>query len=432
MLRQKVPFAALLATLTVVYFCAGKFGLSLAFFNPSASPVWPASGIALAALLLWGYRLWPAIFLGAFLVNISTQGTIATSLGIATGNTLEALLGAWLMRRFANGPKAFERARDISKFVLLAAMLSTAFGATVGVTSLSLGGFTPWEHYRTIWLTWWLGDMVGDLILAPLLVIWVAQAPPRLLPKGILEAVALLAATFATSSLIFFADLPASLVYLTLLPLLWAAFRFGAHGAITSAFLMTVLVLVDTLNSPGPFPTPNPNLSLLLLQIFVATITVTALVLAAVVSERTRAETALQKAKYELTRANENLETRVRHRTDDLERANSALLQEFAEEKSLEQRLATLLSGPATAAAKDYACRALSVIGTSASVPALAALLSDPALSSQARTALERIPGAAVDRALIAALPQLENRLKAGVINSSISIFTPCPSCMRP
>ncbi|MDP2602562.1 MAG: MASE1 domain-containing protein [Deltaproteobacteria bacterium] len=339
MLRQKVLFAAALATLTVVYFCAGKFGLSLAFFHPSASPVWPASGIALAALLLWGYRLWPAVFLGAFLVNISTHGTIATSLGIATGNTLAPLLGAWLTRRFANGPKAFERARDIFKFVLLAAMLSTAFGATVGATSLSLGGFSPWEHYQTVWLTWWFGNMAGDLILTPLLVIWVAQVPPRLTVERIPEVFCLLAATFAIGSLIFVGGLSSGLKYLALPPLVWAAFRFGAHGTAISAFVITALALMGTMKTLAPFPTPNPNLSLLLMQIFVATITVTALVLAAVVSERTRAETALQNAKAELTRANEDLEKRVRQRTDDLERANSALLQKFAEEKKLEQQL---------------------------------------------------------------------------------------------
>jgi len=339
MLRQKLPLAASLATLTAVYFCAGKFGLSLAFFNPSASPVWPASGIALAALLLWGYRLWPAIFLGAFLLSISTQGTIATSLGIATGNTLEALLGAWLMRRFANGPKAFERAGDIFKFVLLAAILSTAFGATLGVTSLSLGGFAPWDHYQTIWLTWWFGDMAGDLILTPLIVIWVAQVPPRMTAKRIPEALGLLAATFTIGSLIFVGGPSSGLKYLALPPLIWAAFRFGAHGTVTSAFVMTALALMGTMKTLEPFTAPDANLSLLLLQLFIAIITVTALVLAAVVSERTRAETALQKAKDELTRANEDLEKRVRHRTEDLERANSALLQKFAEEKKLEQRL---------------------------------------------------------------------------------------------
>ncbi len=338
-LRQKVPDAVLIAILGVVYFCAGKFGLSLAFFNPSASPVWPASGIALAALLLWGYRLWPAIFLGAFLVNISTQGTIATCLGIATGNALEALLGAWFMDHFAKGPKAFKRAIDIFKFVLLAAMLSTAFGATVGVTSLSLGGFAPWQHYRTTWLTWWLGDVVGDLILTPLLVIWVAQVPPRLTAKRIGEAVGLFAAICATSSLIFLGELSSGLRYLTLPPLIWAAFRFGAHGAVTSAFVMTAVAVMGTLKTLEPFTTTDPNLSLLLLQLFIAIVTVTGLVLAAVLSERKRAEEALQQAKDDLTRANEELEKRVQQRTADLERANGALLQKFAEEKKLEQRL---------------------------------------------------------------------------------------------
>src|SRR5919108_5112687 len=151
------------------YFLAGKFGLSLAFFHASASAVWPPSGIALAALLLWGYRLWPGIFLGAFLVNITTQGSAATTLGIATGNTLEAVIGAWLVGRYAGGLKAFERARNVFKFVVLAAILSTAVSATLGVTSLSLGGFAAWEDYQHIWLTWWLGDMVGNLIVAPLL-----------------------------------------------------------------------------------------------------------------------------------------------------------------------------------------------------------------------------------------------------------------------
>jgi integral membrane sensor domain MASE1 len=122
--------AAILA-LAAVYFGAAKFGLALAFVNASATAVWPPTGIALAALLLWGYRLWPGIFLGAFLVNITTQGTLLTTLGIATGNTLEALLGVWLVNEFANGRRAFEQARDIFKFVLLAVFVSTAASTAV-------------------------------------------------------------------------------------------------------------------------------------------------------------------------------------------------------------------------------------------------------------------------------------------------------------
>src|SRR3990170_5272817 len=162
--NQYLRAAGYILVLAFCYSCAGKFGLSLASVNPSASAVWPPSGIALAALLLWGYRLWPGIFLGAFLVNITTQGNVATTLGIASGNTLEALLGAWLVGRFANGAKAFERARNIFKFVLLAGLISTAVSATFGVTSLTLGGYSPWDRYAAIWFTWWSGNIAGDLL----------------------------------------------------------------------------------------------------------------------------------------------------------------------------------------------------------------------------------------------------------------------------
>src|SRR5258708_4426999 len=178
--------------LAAVYFCAAKFGLSLAFLNASVSAVWPPSGIALAILLVSGFRLWPGVFLGAFLANLQTQGTLATSLGVATGNTLEALLGAWLVRRFANGLKAFDQPRDIFRFALLAAVFSTTASATLGVTSLRLGGFIPREQYGAIWFTWWLGDMVGALTVTPLLIAWMTQPMRQILPRRLLEAAGLL------------------------------------------------------------------------------------------------------------------------------------------------------------------------------------------------------------------------------------------------
>jgi integral membrane sensor domain MASE1 len=128
------------AGLCAVYFVAGKLGLMMAVVHPSATAVWPPTGIALAALLLLGYRVWPGILLGAFLVNVATAGTVATSLGIAAGNTLEGLLGAYLVNRFAGGCNTFNRAQDIFKFTVLAGMACTV-SATFGVTSLSLGGF---------------------------------------------------------------------------------------------------------------------------------------------------------------------------------------------------------------------------------------------------------------------------------------------------
>src|SRR2546427_106420 len=161
-----------LAVLGGVYFAAGKLVLRLAFEDASATAVWPPTGIALAAMLLYGYRVWPAIFVGAYLVNATTEGSVWTSLGIAAGNTLEGLLGVWLVRRWASGRDVFARAWDIFKFVALAGLFSTTVSATVGVTSLATAGYANWERFGVIWLTWWLGDVAGALVVTPVLVLW--------------------------------------------------------------------------------------------------------------------------------------------------------------------------------------------------------------------------------------------------------------------
>ena len=276
-----------------VYFLAGKFGLSLAIVHPSASAIWPPSGIALAALLLWGYRLWPGVFLGAFLVNITTQGALLVSLAIAAGNTLEAVLGAVLINRFANGPKVFERARNTFKFVLLAALVSTAVSATIGVGSLVLGGHAPWSQYGSIWLTWWLGDATGDLLVAPLLVIWLTQPRPNLKPGRIVEAAALLLALVTECYIVFLGETSPALASVAMLPLLWAAFRFGQRGAVTAAFLTAGIALAGTLDGIGPFASGMKH-PLLHLQAFAGTIAMAALVLASVITERVRAEQRLE------------------------------------------------------------------------------------------------------------------------------------------
>ncbi|PYM68647.1 MAG: hypothetical protein DME03_23910, partial [Candidatus Rokuibacteriota bacterium] len=152
-----------LAGLFGLYVLAGKLGLSLASLHASASPVWPPTGIALAAFLTLGYRIWPAIFAGAFVVNVTTMGSVATSLGIASGNTLEGLLGAYLVNRYASGARAFDHSQDVFKFAGFAALLSTVVSATVGVGSLALGGYAAWADVDEIWFTWWLATMLIGL-----------------------------------------------------------------------------------------------------------------------------------------------------------------------------------------------------------------------------------------------------------------------------
>jgi len=283
--------AAMLAV-AVVYFFSGKFGLSLAIVNGSATAVWPPTGIALATTLLWGYRLWPGIFIGAFLVNITTQGSWGTSLGIATGNTLEALIAAGLVRKFAGGSNCFEHARTTAQFILLAGILSTMISATVGVTSLCLGHYAEWNHAWPVWSTWWIGDLTSNLVIAPLLLIWISKRLPKWNALQWVEASLLLLTLASMGWLVFLGGNPFAvteqLEYLVIPPLLWATFRFGLHGAITSTFLTSGIALWGTLHQMGPFLTPDPNETLLLLQAFTGTITMTILVLGVVVSERQR------------------------------------------------------------------------------------------------------------------------------------------------
>src|SRR5881296_4444117 len=174
-LSRWVPYLVYLVTVAVlaaVYLIAAKLGLKLAFVHASATAVWPCTGIALAAFLILGYRMWPAILAGALLVNLTTAGSAVTSVGIAIGNTLEGVAGCYLVSRFAGGRRAFERAQDVFKFAFFAAMVSTTISATMGVTTLALSGFAEWTKYGTIWSTWWLGDGVGAVAITPLVLLW--------------------------------------------------------------------------------------------------------------------------------------------------------------------------------------------------------------------------------------------------------------------
>ena len=297
MKRRFLDVAGILA-LAGVYFVSGKIGLKLAFVNTSVTAVWPPSGLSLAALLLLGYRLWPGVWLGAFLVNFATNGGWAPSLGIACGNTLEALAGAWLANRLAQGRNAFDQAQSIFRFILYPSLLSTTISASCGVTTLCLSNLADWRNFELIWQTWWIGDVVSDLIVAPLLLIWTTGSFP--IERGRrLEAALLLLMVLFISEFVFGAWLPPEskaypLEYLAVPPLVWVALRFFQHGASAGAFLISASALWGTLRGFGPFAGHPQNESLLLLQTFMGTITVTALLLAAVASERKRAEHRLQ------------------------------------------------------------------------------------------------------------------------------------------
>lgn len=291
--RKKKNLASI-GLLAAVYFVAGKLGLTMAFVHPSATAVWPPAGIALAVLLIVGYEVWPGILLGAFLVNLTTAGSVATSMGIATGNTLEALIGAYLVTKLAGGRNAFNREQDTFKFAILAGMLSTTVAATFGVTSLCLGGFAKWTSYGTVWSTWWLGDAAGDVLVAPLLILWTASPRLRWNRSQFLEALALLACLVVVGRIVFAgfllpetANYP--LEYLCVPVLIWASYRFGQREAATATVVLSAMAVWGTLHGLGPFVRQTENESLLLLQAFMAVMAVMTLSLAAVFAERQRA-----------------------------------------------------------------------------------------------------------------------------------------------
>lgn len=294
--------------LTVVYFIAGHFSLKLAFLNASASPVWPAAGIALAALLVFGYRLWPGVFIGAFLVNAITAGNVATSLCIATGNTLEALCAAWLVNRFAGGIRVFDRAQDVFKFAF-AAIISTIIAPTLGVTSLALGGFADWAHYAAIWLTWWLGDATGNLVIAPMIILWCIAPSWRFNRREAIEVFLLLILLALLGETVFGGWFPISarnypISFICGPIVIWTAFRFTQRETATGIFILSAIAIWGTLRRFGPFIMETENQSLLILQTSTAVLSVTAMALAAAMAERRRAEEAIEQQKTTVEAAN--------------------------------------------------------------------------------------------------------------------------------
>lgn len=279
----------------VAYILAGKLSLRLASVHPSASPVWPPTGIAIAALLTLGSRFWPAVFAGAFLVNLTTAGSALTSLGIAGGNTLEAVLAAYLVARFANGARAFDRTWNILRFSLYAGILSTAVAATFGVTSLALGGFASWSQFGLIWRTWWLGDAAGALVFAPFLLLWTTHPRLKWSKRQYVEAGVMFFSTMLTAGVIFGPIFHTQIrsdpwTFLCTPLLIWAAFRFGQREASVITCLLCLISVEGTLRGYGPFARASINDSLLLLQCFLAVEALMTFVFAAEVSERRRQE----------------------------------------------------------------------------------------------------------------------------------------------
>jgi signal transduction histidine kinase/CheY-like chemotaxis protein/HPt (histidine-containing phosphotransfer) domain-containing protein len=278
------------------YYAAGRLGFLVAI-NGNATPYWAPAGIALASILIWGGRLWPGVALGSFVVNTpqfydgATAGSVARAVVagalIAAGAGGEALLGAWLVKRFGGGVRCLETARGVVVLVLLGGATACLANATVGATSVSTLGFAAWPDYSETWLTWWSGDVQGVILAAPFLLAWMRD-PPQALSRFSIEVVATLAVTLLVSGLVF--SVERSVMYL-LVPLVgWAAFRLGARGVSALLVVICTVAAVQTSHQLGPFASAEENFALIQLGSFIAVLGLTALVASAVVMERATAE----------------------------------------------------------------------------------------------------------------------------------------------
>lgn len=323
-----------------LYFMGAKTGLAYAVVGGVVSLVWPPSGIALVAVVCFGYRLTPGIALGSLLANLSSGMPLAVAAGMATGATLAAVAGALLLERRAAFHPALDRRRDVVALILLAALLSTSISALIGVTSLLVGGVIAPVDYVATALKWWLGDMMGVLVLAPPLLVALKHRPPITSPARALEALALGAAVAGIGILIFGAEELAGHGYfpsaLAIFPfLIWAALRFDHWGASMTTLFVAAIAVSGTTAGTGPFAAASPVDSLIRWCAFVNVFAVTGLLLAASHTEAQRAMAALLESRSEL-------EHRVLERTAELQRINSDLRTEMAGRRRLERKLIEL------------------------------------------------------------------------------------------
>ena len=288
-------YLGLLGLVSLAYFLAANLGLLLASAHTNVSPVWPPTGIAIAALLIFGRRLWPAVLIGALAANLWTEVSTPVAVGIAIGNTLEALAASYLLQYKISLDDFLSSIKSVLKFVLFAVLISPMVSATIGTLSLFLGGEAQWSELGRLWVTWWLGDGFGALIVAPFILSWDARSRDPLSSKTILEGGVLLLLLFLVSMVVFGGWIPGSdkrypIAHLCLPFLVWAALRFDQRAMTSAILLLSSVAVWGTSHGYGSFVHGGPNESLLLLQVFIGTAALLTYLLYGVMRERAKSE----------------------------------------------------------------------------------------------------------------------------------------------
>ena len=299
-LSDRIPGAGrvigIAVAVAIAYAIAARLGFRFAFLAEQVTTVWAPTGIALAALLLWGRSLWPAIWVGAFAANVGSTAPLWTAAAVATGNTLEAVAGASMLTHLAGFDPKLRRLRDVVAFSLAGAALSTAVSATIGVSTLCLSGEQPWDLFAQLWREWWLGDAVGALIVAPVILTAARHARPS--RRGLVEGTALVIGAIIVTHVVF--GLGPTLVNYPLEDVIFpyvifpfvvaAALRAGPPGTAIVILGSSAVTIWHTVRGAGPFASPDVHDSLIQLQAFMGILAGTGLLLAAAIAERETGE----------------------------------------------------------------------------------------------------------------------------------------------
>jgi diguanylate cyclase (GGDEF)-like protein len=293
------PNPAGLAAVFALYFALGLAGLELGGFTGPVAAVWPPSGFAVAALVIFGRQMWPAVFMGAALAYMSATGRIAASLTFAFGNTLEVVVAAVLLERFARGTDAFRSPPTIFRFVAIAGIVSAPLGAALAASATTLLGTSTWSSVAFLWVTCWFSSFTGTVVMTPFTMLWLTNLRDRIRWIELAESVLLLT-LFAGACLVVFAGkFPADvqtypLEFICVPFLLWTAFRLGRRGMSTAVLLLSSIAVWGTVRGFGPFVRDSQSEALVLVQAYVGVMAITGVVLAAVVAEHKQAERQLR------------------------------------------------------------------------------------------------------------------------------------------
>lgn len=290
--------------LAAIYLSTAKIGLQFAYAHEMATLIWMPTGISLAAVLLGGYGLLPGVALGAFLTVATADVPLWVAGATAVGNTLEAFVGAFTLRRYARFDPALQRIRDVWALLMWAALFSTLFSATIGVGSTCVSGSIAWRDFPKVWLIWWLGNTISDVLIAPLILVWSHTFRWRL--DRALEFILMIALVSIVTSVVFGGWMPSpreevySLAF-TIFPFfIWAALRFEQYGSTAASFVSALFAVWWTIQGRGPFANVGLHESIALLWMFMLATTLPSLLLAVSVCERRLAEEEIQRAYTQL------------------------------------------------------------------------------------------------------------------------------------